>query len=299
MDSQVFGVRRFPRTSALLASSAGLGWSSLAAELRSHGVCDAPTIVPQHVELILVVVGNPDSLVRRTGIELCQEATPRTGAIWTSPAGAGKAITITAPVPRALHMHLPVELFDRLRDDFNLPMSPAYSIRHEAVFNDGVIDQIGRSVLSELTAETSANRVFVETAALMLAARLVQKYCDGAAGATAEVSSHGLDQVRLRRVLDHVADNISEVITLEAMAAIAGYSAYHFARKFALAMGISPGRYISQKRLETAMSELAAGKLPLAEIALNAQFSSQASFTRAFHRVTGTTPNEFRRRRRW
>ncbi len=296
MDSQVFGVRQFPRTSALLASSVGLGWSSLAAELRSHGVCDAPTIVPQHVEIILVVAGNPDSTVKLKGLNFCQDAAPTTGAIWTSPAGAGKAIRITAPIPQALHMHLSVELFERLKDDFSLPRSPAYSIRNEAGFNDGVIDQIGRSVLSELTAERSANRVFVETAALMLAARLVQKYCDGAASAATEDASQGLDQVRLRRVLDYVADNISEVITLEALAAIAGYSAYHFAREFALAMGISPGRYISQQRLETAMSELATGKLPLAEIALNAQFSSQASFTRAFHRVTGTTPNEFRRR---
>jgi Bacterial regulatory helix-turn-helix proteins, AraC family len=43
------------------------------------------------------------------------------------------------------------------------------------------------------------------------------------------------------------------------------------------------------------MGELAAGKLPLAEIALNAHFSSQASFTRAFHRVTGMTPKEYQR----
>jgi AraC family transcriptional regulator len=61
-------------------------------------------------------------------------------------------------------------------------------------------------------------------------------------------------------------------------------------------MGIAPHRYISQIRLEIAMAELAAGKLPLAEIALNAHFSSQSSFTRAFHRATGMTPMEFRRR---
>jgi len=46
------------------------------------------------------------------------------------------------------------------------------------------------------------------------------------------------------------------------------------------------------------MAELAARQLPVAQIALNAQFSSQASFTRAFHRVTGTTPKEYQRRRR-
>jgi AraC family transcriptional regulator len=50
--------------------------------------------------------------------------------------------------------------------------------------------------------------------------------------------------------------------------------------------------------LENAMAELEAAKLSLAEIAFNAHFSSQASFTRAFHRATGMTPNEYRRRRR-
>jgi AraC family transcriptional regulator len=98
--------------------------------------------------------------------------------------------------------------------------------------------------------------------------------------------------------LDYISENISEEITLGILAAIAGYSAFHFARKFALTMGISPGRYISQKRLESAMTELTAGQLPLAEIAFNAQFSSQASFTRAFRRATGLTPKEYRRRRR-
>jgi len=298
MDSQVFGARRFPRTSALLASSAGLGWSALSAELRSHGVSEARTIVPQHVELILVIAGNQHSLVRRFGDGFCQEAPPRTGAIWLSPVGVGKEIAITAPIPQTLHMHLATELFDRLKDDFNLPVAPAHSIHHAAGIGDGVINQVGRSVLSELTAETSASRVYVETASLMLAARLIQKYCDSGTTTPVDPSAHGLDQIRLRRVLDYIEDNISKDVTLENLAAIAGYSAFHFSRKFTLAMGISPGRYISQRRLENAMAELAARKLPVAEIALNAQFSSQASFTRAFHRVTGTTPKEYQRRRR-
>jgi AraC family transcriptional regulator len=73
---------------------------------------------------------------------------------------------------------------------------------------------------------------------------------------------------------------------------------FHFARKFTLAIGISPHRYISHRRLENAMAELAAGKLQLVEIALDARFSSQASFTRAFHRAIGLTPKEYQRRRR-
>jgi AraC family transcriptional regulator len=39
---------------------------------------------------------------------------------------------------------------------------------------------------------------------------------------------------------------------------------------------------------------IAVGKLPLSEIAFRSGFSSQASFTRAFRRVTNMTPGEFR-----
>jgi AraC family transcriptional regulator len=297
MELQAQAVRKYPPTSALLASSAGLGWSTLSAELRSHGVSEASAHVSQHVEVCLVVAGNKDGLVRRTEAGFCQEAMPKTGAIWLSPAGVGKEIAITAPIPQTMHLYLPTALFDRLRDDFNLPAAPAHSIHHAAGIDDDVIDHIGRSILSELAAETAASRVYVETASLTLAARLLQKHCDSGACASTERSTHSLDQIRLRRVFDYISANIEDDITLVDLAGIAGYSPFHFTRKFTLAMGISPHRYISRIRLEKAMAELAVGKLCLAEIALNAHFSSQASFTRAFHRATGVTPKEYQRSR--
>jgi AraC family transcriptional regulator len=298
MTLQTSDVRKYPTTSALLASSAGLGWSGLSAELRAHGVSEALTIVPQHVEVCLVVDGNEDGIVRRTELGVCQEAAPKAGAIWLSPAGIGKEIAITAAIPQTLHLYLPTALFDRLKDDFNLPAAPVHSIRHAFGIGDDVIEQVGRSILAELADETSTSRMYVETASMTLGARLLRNYCDGDPIEYADSSSYYIDQNRMRRVLDYISANISDEITIEKLASIAGYSAFHFARKFALAMGVSPRRYISRKRLETSMAELAAGKLPLAEIALNAQFSSQASFTRAFHRATGMTPKQYRRRRR-
>src|SRR3984957_20604980 len=170
MDLQTRGVRKFPPTSPLLASSAGLGWSTISAELRSHGVSEGPAIVPQHVEICLVVAGNNDGLVRRSGAGFCQEAMPKTGQIWLSPAGVGKETVITAPIPQTMHLYLPTALFDRLKDDFNLPVAPAHAIRLAVGIGDDVIDHIGRSILSELTDQTAAGRMYVETASLMLAA---------------------------------------------------------------------------------------------------------------------------------
>ena len=297
MELQTHGVRRYPRTSSLLASSAGLGWSALSAELRAHDACEASTVAPQDMEICLIAAGNENGLVRRTSTGRCEEAIPRTGAIWLNPAGMDKQIAITAAIPQTIHLYLPATLFDRLKDDFNLPVAPARSIRRADGIVDDVIEQIGRSILSELTVETAAGRIYVETASLTLAARLLQKHSDSGTSVPPELSQLSLDHGRLRRVLDYITANIGDDITLADLAEVAGYSPFHFARKFTLAMGISPHRYISHIRLESAMAELASGKLPLAQIALNAHFSSQASFTRAFHRATGKTPKQYQRHR--
>jgi AraC family transcriptional regulator len=297
MELQTHGARKYP-TSALLKSSAGLGWSTISAELRAHGVSETPVVVPQHVELCLSVAGSDNGLVRRTGAGQCQETTPTTGGIWLSPIGVGdNEITITAPIPKTMHLYLPTTLFRRLSDDFNLPGAPAHSIRYIAGVRDEVLNQIGLSMLSEMTNDTAAGRMLVETASLALAARLVHKYCDSGSYTLTAPASHPLDHVRLRRVLDYISAHLAEEITLADLARVAGLSTFHFARMFTLAIGVPPHRYVSRMRLENATAEIAAGRSPLAQIAFNARFSSQASFTRAFRRATGMTPGEYRRRR--
>lgn len=298
MEAQAHESRKY-RTSKLLKSSAGLGWSTITAELLRHDAGEIPVTVPQFTEVCLNVVGNDQSVVMRKGAGLHQQAIPSTGTLCLTPIGVGDdVVSLTAPIPQDLHLFLSTSLFERLNDDFNLPASPGRSIRYCAGFRDDVLQEIGLAILAELTNETAEGRMFVETASLTLAARLLQKYCDSGAHKPTDQSTHHLDHRRLRRVLDYIAANIEHDITLDNLARIAGYSSFHFARVFTLAMGVPPHRYISRTRLENAMAELAAGKLPLVEIALNAHFSSQASFTRAFHRVTGMTPKEYQRSRR-
>ena len=294
MELQTHGAKKYP-ASALLKSSAGLGWSMISAELRSHGVTETPVIVPQHVELCLVVRGNDNGLVKRTGADRPEWATPTTGTIWLCPVGVGAGtITITAPIPETLHLYLPTALFRRLSDDFNLIGEPARLIRSVAGVRDEVIEQVGRSILSEMTEETSTGRMFVETASLTLAAYLIHKYHDIG---TPPVGVHKLDHARLRRVLDYISAHIADEITATDLAGVAGLSVFHFARMFTLAIGVSPRRYMGRMRLERAMAEIAVGRSSLAKIAFDARFSSQASFTRAFRRATGMSPGGYRRRR--
>ena len=175
IELQTYGARKYP-TSSLLRSSAGLGWSTISAELRSHRVSETPVVVPLHTELMFAVSGNKDGLVRRTGAGQTQETIPRTGTIWLAP--VGEHATVTAPLPELMHLYLPTTLFRRLADTSNLPGAPVPSIRYVADVLDELIRQIALSIRSEMTNESAASRMFVETASLTLAARLLHSYCD-------------------------------------------------------------------------------------------------------------------------
>jgi AraC family transcriptional regulator len=296
MDPTTHGSRKYP-ASTLLRSSARLGWSAISAELRSHPASETPVIVPQNVELCLMVAGNDEGLVIGTGAGQRRVIGPSTGIFCLAPVGVDNQISIKVPVPRTLHLSLPPTQFRKLADDFNLPGAPANSIRCVAGVRDEVIHQIGLSIISAMTNETAAGRMFVETASVTLAARLIQNSCDSGACKSREPTTHRIDYARLRRTLDYVSANLDKEITLAELAQVAGVSVFHFARTFTRTMGVSPGRYVSRMRLEEAMADIAAGKLSLAEIAFKAGFSSQASFTRAFYRATGLTPGEYRTHR--
>ena len=137
MEFQTHGMRKYP-TSKLLRSSAGLGWSTISAELLAHGVSETPVVVPQHVELCCAVAGNENGLVWRSGAVRRQKFIPTTGAISLAPIGVGDNTTlIAAPIPKTMHLFFPTTLFRRLADDFNLSGAPAHSIRY--------IDDAGRA----------------------------------------------------------------------------------------------------------------------------------------------------------
>jgi AraC family transcriptional regulator len=134
----------------------------------------------------------------------------------------------------------------------------------------------------------------VETSSLLLAARLARAHLETELIRSPMRSRHGLDDGRLRRVLAYIEERLAEDITVADLAGVACLSIFHFTRAFAATMGVPPHRYVSRRRLEIAKETIATGGASLSEIALDCQFSSQSSFTRAFRRAAGMTPAEYR-----
>ncbi len=69
-----------------------------------------------------------------------------------------------------------------------------------------------------------------------------------------------------------------------------------FQRLFASETGVSPGRYVERCRIEAARALLEQTDERLAAIALRCGFSGPETFLRAFRRVVGVNPTDYRRR---
>jgi AraC-like DNA-binding protein len=100
----------------------------------------------------------------------------------------------------------------------------------------------------------------------------------------------GLPPVLTRRVCDYIESHLDQKIGLEALAAMAGLSTYHFARAFHQSVGKPPHSYILDQRLERADHMLRETELPLSQIAAATGFSDQSHLARHFRRRTGMSP---------
>ena len=94
----------------------------------------------------------------------------------------------------------------------------------------------------------------------------------------------------------YVADHLAADLRVPVLAARVGMSPRNFARAFALEMGVTPGAYVDQVRLEAARRMLEESSATLEQIAVAAGFGSVESLRRAFTRATGSSPSAHRAR---
>jgi AraC family transcriptional regulator len=101
----------------------------------------------------------------------------------------------------------------------------------------------------------------------------------------------GLPECRLRRVAQYVQDNLHRDLRLAELSGLVHMSPYHFARLFKRSTGVSPHRFLVQRRIEQARALLAAQTLPIAEIARSVGFRTPSHFATIFRRISGITPS--------
>ena len=279
----------------LVRSSAACNWPGVAAEIRMHPACELPSITLAQMEIGIALRCHPRSVVSRTGDGLRQVTKVEPGTIWLCPAGVHEEDIVVSEWHEVLHLYLPVSRFDQLSDSAGGSPIRAQSVRYLGGIHDELIRHIGLALASEIQEPSAAGQVLADSLAISLVARLVQKYSsDWSSGAPPAPVRGRLDEAKVRRTLDFMAENVDQDISIDDLASVACLSPFHFIRMFQAAVGKTPSRYLNDLRLERAKTLLVLGKAPLLDIALSCCFSSQSNFTRAFRRATGMTPSQYR-----
>lgn len=101
-----------------------------------------------------------------------------------------------------------------------------------------------------------------------------------------------LDQVQ--RGVDFIEAHLDESFPLTAVSRAAAMSHWHFQRTFRALTGETLMTYVRARRLSRASTRLLEGDARILDIALDAGFETQESFTRAFKRAYGLPPGRFR-----
>jgi AraC family transcriptional regulator len=286
--------RRYPAasTGSLLLTSAPFGWSGIVVE--QHRL--PPAEMPEHS-----VIGH--------GISVNVGAKP-TSFAWTKgrdgwddrPTNPGHCRILTygeSHPSRWLQTYNEVSLIinpqfvaDVVEDGLAADRIEFIS-RHS--FVDSVVADFATTFRAELAADAPNGVLYAESLTVGLVLHLLANY--GVAKPKVPSPRGKLNAFQLRAVLECIASQLDDDVSLLTLARQAHISPFHFARLFRATVGVSPHQFVVRLRLERAVRFMKAGKMTLAQIAVECGFHDQPHFTRAFQRVFRATPAIYRRRR--
>ena len=145
--------------------------------------------------------------------------------------------------------------------------------------------------LAQARAESNAGAGLDEVATT-LAARFVET----ASGKESKTRAYSAaDRRRAVETAHWIDAHSNEEIDLQAAAAAAGLSQFHFLRVFSSALGVTPHQYLLRSRLRRAAQLLADEERAVTDVALDVGFADLSNFVRTFHRAAKVSPRDFRR----
>lgn len=98
----------------------------------------------------------------------------------------------------------------------------------------------------------------------------------------------------IQRAITHIERNYQEVLRVQDLADIAGYSISRFKAKFKEDVGMTPANCITYQRIEHAKVLLKETDTPITNIAFDAGFSSSNYFCTVFKKVVNHSPSAYR-----
>jgi AraC family transcriptional regulator len=269
--------------------SSGRRWNGLVGEVYRVRDVDYVAQYPDHV-VSLFLRGPVDLLQRRSG-----RATQRTmhaGDIIIAPAGEPKLVRHREEA-EILKLRIVPSFFEKIVEDMDGTLRGNIELLDNLGTRDAYLEGLARRLLSEIRTEGFATRIYVESLANELAVHLLRHH--STARKLDDAPSRRLPRHKLERVTEFIDDHLRDSLTLEEISQSLSMSPYHFAHLFKQTAGLTPHRYVTQRRIELAKALLRETELSVTQIALQVGYASQSHFSVVFHQCTGQTPRQYRR----
>ena len=268
-------------------SSAPAQWGGIALENYMVPAVFIPR--HQHPEHFLHVVLSGSAKYEVTTRGQSFRFTSRPGTIFLLPRGTVDEVNWAGPTIRtavAIYPQLLTNALDETAHETDIQLTEHWNL----------IDRHISALLLEMTADlddgSPAGTIYGESLANALAVYLLKRYAVRRVAPL--VFKGGLPGYRLKRVLDYIADNLDENISLSQLAAIAGMSPHYFSALFKRSTGRAPHQYVLLQRIERAKQQLRDPKQSIIDAGLDAGFQNPSHFARVFRNVVGITPSSFR-----
>jgi transcriptional regulator GlxA family with amidase domain len=113
---------------------------------------------------------------------------------------------------------------------------------------------------------------------------------------SAQLQAQTATRKPIRHVQQWITEHPAETLTVESLALKANLSTRQFARAFTTEVGMTPGRYVDQVRIEAARRRLEDSADGIEEAARACGYGTSEAMRRAFIKTLGVSPAEYRRR---
>ncbi|MEL6241273.1 MAG: AraC family transcriptional regulator [Pseudomonadota bacterium] len=163
---------------------------------------------------------------------------------------------------------------------------------HKVFHRDTTIRNLITKLVDGALATKVQEPLRIDTAALSLLEALA-KFADACDRRQREVAP--LDAPTLARIDDFMDAHLSEKVTLESLAGVAGMQRPRFIKAFRNSGGKAPYQHLLTKRLEAARASIMESSSSLTEIAFDCGFSSHQHMTGLFSERFGISPFDFRK----
>lgn len=166
-------------------------------------------------------------------------------------------------------------------------------ISYEVKFRDTEIELLFDKISDGFADKKPFYKCIILANCLEIMALLTRNHISGSA--TTDATATKKAQLT-RQVMQYIARNIGEKITLKSISDELKYSHFYLEHIFSELTGLSIREYLTESRIREAEKLLLSSDLPISEISEKCGYSNAAAFSTAFKKNSGVSPIEYRKK---